>query len=89
MLMNHRPLTERLCCAELLILIFFIFLAEPLYSTGRVHEFLFARKKRMAFGADLNTNVCFGGSRFEDITASARYRRLKILWVNVLFHGRI
>jgi len=61
-------------------------LGELFNATGRVHEFLFAGKKRMTSRADTDSNVTARRARFVDRTARADDICLVILWVNACFH---
>jgi hypothetical protein len=54
---RHRMHPEKRRAETLLILKFFVFLAETLDSAGGVHQFLFAGEKRMAFGANFHADV--------------------------------
>ena len=65
---------------------FFIFFAEPFNAAGRIYQFLFSGKKRMAFGTDFHLNFWLGGSNDEIVAASAFDGGIGIGWVNRCFH---
>ena len=59
---------------------------EFFHAAGRVDEFLFAREKRMASGADADFNVLPGRTRMVDRAARANDIGIEILWMNARFH---
>jgi hypothetical protein len=63
-------------------------LGEFFNTTGRVDEFLFAREKRMASGADTDSNVAPGRASVIHRAACANHVGFVILWVNACFHVR-
>jgi len=65
-----------------------IFPAESLNTSGRIYQFLFARKKGMTLGANFNPDIFFGRPYLNHITARTPNRGLKILWMYVLLHVR-
>ena len=62
---------------------------EFLYSPGTIEKLLLPRKERMTAGTDLDTHFFLGIDRFVGRAASACYRRLVQLWVDILFHDAI
>jgi hypothetical protein len=48
---------------------------------------LFAGKKRMAFGANFNTNIGFGRTDFDLIATCASDAGVGVFWVDSVFHG--
>ena len=63
-------------------------LGEFLNATGGIDEFLFAGEKRMAGGADTDSNVAPGRAGVIHRAARANDVGLVILWVNACFHVR-
>ena len=59
---------------------------EFFHAARRVDEFLFAREKRMASGADADFNIAPRRARVIDRAASANDIGIKILWMNARFH---
>ena len=60
--------------------------AEPLNTPGCINQFLFARKKWVAFGANFNPDILLGGPYLHRIAACTANRGLKILWMDALLH---
>jgi hypothetical protein len=56
-----------------LFFVFGVFLFEPLYSAGRVNQFLLSRKKRMALGTYFNVNVFNRAAGFKFVAAGATH----------------
>jgi hypothetical protein len=71
---------------QLFFLKFFVLFPKPLNSTGRIHEFLFAREKRMALGTNFHADVLFGRSHLDGVAAGALDGRLLIFGMYVSFH---
>ena len=65
---------------------FFVFFSKSFNSAGRIHQFLFSGKKRMALGADLNTDILAGGANLHHIATGAFDVCLRILRMNIRFH---
>jgi len=65
-----------------------IFPAESLNTPGCINQFLFARKKGVALGANFNPDILCGGSYLYYVAASTANRGLKILRMYFLFHLR-
>jgi hypothetical protein len=63
-----------------------IFSFEPVNTAGRVHQLLFAGKKRMALGTDFHFDVLFGGTHLKGGTACTGRGGLGILGMDVFFH---
>jgi hypothetical protein len=63
-----------------------IFPAESLNTPGRINQFLFARKKGVAFGTNFNPDILCGAPYLHHIAARAANRGLKILWMYTLLH---
>ena len=61
-------------------------LGEFFDATGRVHKFLLAGKKRMASGANTDSNVATRRACLIDRAARADDICLVIFWVNACFH---
>ena len=68
------------------LLKFFIFLAEAFDAAGGIYQLLFAGKKRMAFGTNLNSDILSGGSDLQGVTTGAPNGGFVIVWMNVSFH---
>ncbi len=64
----------------------FVSFRKPFDASGGVDELLVAREERMAFGADLDTDVLFGGTRVDDLPAGAGDRGLFVFGVNFRLH---
>ena len=62
-------------------------LGEFFDATGRIHEFLFAGKKRMTSGADTDSNVAPGRAGVIHRAARANDVGLVIFWMNACFHS--
>jgi hypothetical protein len=63
-----------------------VFLLEPLHPSGRIDQFLFTGKERMAPGADFDRNLLLDGFGADFIAAGAFDDRIDVLGMNVLFH---
>jgi hypothetical protein len=61
-------------------------LGEFLNATGSIDKFLFAGEKRMAGGANTDSNVAPGRAGVIHRAARANNVGLVILWVNACFH---
>ena len=59
---------------------------EFFHAPGGIDEFLFAREKRMAGGADADFNVLFGRAGVINRAARANDIGLLIIWMNVCLH---
>jgi hypothetical protein len=70
----------------LFFLKFLVLFAKALNAPGRIHQLLFAGKKRVAFGANFNMDVAFGRTDLHNVSAGTRNGRLRIAWMNVRFH---
>jgi hypothetical protein len=69
-----------------LFLKFLVFFTKSFNTPGRIHQFLFAGKKRMALGANFNTDVLAGRADFHDIATGAFDVGFRILRMNIRFH---
>ena len=63
-------------------------LGEFFDAAGRVHKFLFAGEKRMAGGADTDSNVAPGRAGVIHRAARANDVGLVVFWMNACFHVR-
>jgi hypothetical protein len=70
-----------------LVLKFFIFFPEPFNTTRCVNQFLFAGKKRMAFGAYFNTDIGLGRTDLDLIAARTPYAGIGVVRMNAVFHS--
>jgi hypothetical protein len=70
-----------------LVLKFFIFFSETLNTTRCVNQFLFAGKKRMAFGAYLNADIGLGRTDLYLVAARTTYTGISVIRMNAVFHG--
>jgi hypothetical protein len=68
------------------LLKFLIFFAESFDATGGIDQLLLAGEKRVAFGANLDADVCFGRSDFQHVATGALNGGLMILRMNLAFH---
>ena len=69
-----------------LVLKFFILFPETLNSTRCVDQFLFAGKKRMAFGAYFNADIGLGRTDLYLVAARTPYASISLIRMNVVFH---
>ena len=70
----------------LFILKFFVFFPKPFNTTGRINQFLFACKKRMALGTNFHADVLFRRTHLNGVAAGTLYGRLFIFGMYVSFH---
>jgi hypothetical protein len=70
----------------LLILEFFVFFSEALDTASRVHQFLLAGVKRVAFGTNFHAYVFFRRSDLNNVPAGTLNGRLGIIRMDVSFH---
>jgi hypothetical protein len=70
----------------LLILKFFVFFPEPLDTAGRIDQFLFAGKKRVAFGTDFHAYVFFRRTNLDGVAAGTLDGCFEIIRMDVGFH---
>jgi len=70
-----------------LVLKFFILFPETLNSTRCVDQFLFAGKKRMAFGAYFHADIGFGRTNLYLVAARTPYAGISVIRMNAVFHG--
>jgi hypothetical protein len=63
-----------------------VLFAEALYTTSRIHQLLFAGKKRMTLGTDFDRNPIFCGSHIESGPAGAFNGRVVVVRVDIRFH---
>lgn len=63
-----------------------IFFAEPFNSAGRVYQFLFSGKKRMAFGTDFDMNIGLCGSNLKIVATRTFNNSFRIRRMNRRFH---
>jgi hypothetical protein len=59
---------------------------ETLHASGGVNQLLFARKKRMACGADLGGDLLTGGTCLESVAAQTLDGDIGIYRVDTFFH---
>jgi hypothetical protein len=69
-----------------LVLKFFILFPETLNSTRCVDQFLFAGKKRMAFGAYFHADIGFGRTNLYLVAARTPYAGISVIRMNAVFH---
>jgi len=62
-------------------------LVEAFYTTAGVNQFLSAGKEGVAAGADVNTDIFFGGAGFNNVTASTFNGGRFVIRMNPLFHS--
>jgi hypothetical protein len=72
--------------ALLVLLKFFVFFSKTFDAAGRIHQLLFAGKKRMAFGANFHANVLFRGSNLHRGPAGTLDGCIEIIRMDVSFH---
>jgi hypothetical protein len=70
-----------------LILKFFIFFPETFNTTRCVNQFLFAGKKRMAFGAYFNADIGLGRTDLYLVATRTTYAGISVIRMNAVFHG--
>jgi hypothetical protein len=70
-----------------LVLKFFIFFPETFNTTRRVNQFLFAGKKRMAFGAYFNADIRLGRTDLYLVATRTTYAGISVIRMNAVFHG--
>ena len=70
-----------------LVLKFFIFFPETFNTTRCVNQFLFAGKKRMAFGAYFNADIGLGRSDLYLVATRTAYAGISVIRMNAVFHG--
>jgi len=63
-------------------------LLEFIHATGGIHEFLLAGVKRMADVADADDDGGFGGTRLDDVAASATNLGVYIFRMDVRLHKK-
>lgn len=64
-----------------------VFLAKLVDTPRGINNFLLSRIKRVTLGAHINVKVISEcGARFKFCTATANYRNLLVLWMNIRFH---
>ena len=63
-----------------------VFLVETFDAASRVYHLLFAREKGMTGRADFDIVVAQRGTRFDDITASARDFGRFVIGMNTFLH---
>ena len=71
----------------LFVVLHTVTLLESVYTSAGINELLFAGEKRMAFGANFNTDILFSGTRRNNLAARTRDRGLVILGMDTLFHS--
>jgi hypothetical protein len=74
------------CGLQPLFLKFFVFFAEPFNPAGRIYQFLFSGKKRMAFGTDFHMNFGLCGANDNVVATGAFDDRFCIRRMNRRFH---
>jgi hypothetical protein len=70
-----------------LVLKSFIFFPETFNTTRGVNQFLFASKKRMAFGAYLNADIGLGRTNLYLVATRTTYAGISVIRMNATFHG--
>ena len=70
-----------------LVLKFFIFFPETFNTTRGVNQFLFAGKKRMAFGAYFNADIGLGRTDLYLVAARTPYAGISVIRMNAVFHN--
>jgi hypothetical protein len=70
-----------------LVLKFFIFFPETFNTTRCVNQFLFASKKRMAFGAYFNADIGLGRTDLYLVATRTAYAGISVIRMNAVFHG--
>ncbi len=68
------------------IMLSVVFFAEFLYTPGCINQFLFTRKKRMAFRTNFNFQIAHNRMCLKCVPASTSDRSHFILRVNTFFH---
>jgi hypothetical protein len=69
-----------------LVLKFFILFPETFNTTRCVNQFLFAGKKRMAFGAYFNADIGPGRTDLYLVAARTPYAGISVIRMNAVFH---
>src|SRR5262249_40599898 len=64
----------------------FVTTLKAFKTSGRIHELLFARKKRMALRANFDFDFLLCGPGYKRFTAGTNHTRFLIIRVNILFH---
>lgn len=64
-----------------------VFFSEFVHTSAGVDKFLFARKERMAYGANFDPQVFFDGTGLKRVAACTGYRSHLIFRMDSLFHG--
>ena len=62
-------------------------LLESVNTSTCINQLLLARKERMTFGTNFNTDVLFGGTCVNDIAASACNGCILVCGMHLLLHG--
>jgi hypothetical protein len=70
-----------------LVLKFFIFFPEPFNTTRCVNQFLFAGKKRMAFGAYFNADIGLGRTDLYLVATCTSYAGISVVRMYAVFHS--
>ena len=61
-------------------------LLETIYTSAGIHEFLLAREKRMALGANFNTDIALGRTGLDYLAAGTSDRSLLVVGVDSFLH---
>ena len=69
-----------------LVLKFFIFFPETFNTTRCVNQFLFAGKKRVAFGAYFNADIRLRRTDFDLVATGTSYAGISVIRMNAVFH---
>ena len=72
-----------------LILKLFVFFPESFDSACGVDQFLFAGKKRVAFGTNFNTDIGFGRANLDFAATCTTDGRVGIFRMDVFFHDTL
>ena len=70
-----------------LVLKFFIFFPETFNTTRCVNQFLFAGKKRMAFGAYFNADIGLGRTDLYLVATCTSYAGISVVRMYAVFHS--
>jgi hypothetical protein len=88
MFSQQKEVTGRINLSGLrLVLKFFIFFPEPFNTTRSVNQFLFAGKKRMAFGAYFNADIGLGRTNLYLVATRTSYAGISVVRMNAVFHS--
>ena len=69
------------------LVVFGVTSTKFLDTAGSVNQFLFAGKKRMAFGTYFNADIGLGRADLYLIAARTPYAGISVIRMNAVFHG--